>query len=155
MPITDDNKLLTSSPLENVNIEMEDNSGSLQNSLESPPYSCLKNGSKPTYREWKKTQKNDDVLFNHKKRKVRLGKHDGKVSILISPKTRKNISREHLLLKQVKLNEMKKYLKKHNLLKSGSYAPSDVIKKMYEQSHLTGEINNSNVNNAVQNYLGE
>ena len=50
---------------------------------------------------------------------------------------------------------MKKYLKKHNLLKSGSYAPSDVIKKMYEQSHLTGEINNSNVNNAVQNYLGE
>ena len=86
LPITDDNKLLTSSPLENVNIEMEDNSGSLQNSLESPPYSCLKNGSKPTYREWKKTQKNDDVLFNHKKRKVRLGKHDGKVSILISPK---------------------------------------------------------------------
>ena len=50
---------------------------------------------------------------------------------------------------------MKKYLKKHHLLKSGSRAPPDIIKKMYEQALLGGDIRNSNKNNIIHNYLAD
>jgi len=50
---------------------------------------------------------------------------------------------------------MKKYLKNHNLLKSGSSAPPEVIKKMFEQAILSGDINNINNNNAIHNFLNE
>jgi hypothetical protein len=42
----------------------------------------------------------------------------------------KKLSSEHTRLKEIKLNDMKNYLKRHNLLKSGSNAPPDVIKKL-------------------------
>ena len=122
----------------------------------SPPYSCLKNGSKPTFRQWKQTLKNSENPNSSSNNiKYSLGKSGRKVSILVkNNETRKKISKELILLKQVKLTEMKNYLKKHNLLKSGSYAPSDVIKKIYEQSVLSGEINNSNKDGVIHNYLG-
>tara|TARA_A100001015_G_scaffold248188_1_gene285398 strand:- start:345 stop:497 length:153 start_codon:yes stop_codon:yes gene_type:complete len=48
---------------------------------------------------------------------------------------------------------MKNYLKRHNLLKSGSSAPPDVIKKIYEQALLSGNIKNVNKNSIIHNYL--
>ena len=116
-----------------------------------PQYSCMKNGSKPTYREWKRTQKNNSKTNDAK---LILGKKGRKVGILVkNSDTRKMISAEHMRLKQVKVSSMKNYLKKHNLLRSGSYAPNEIIKKMYEQSLLAGEVNNSNSTNIVENYL--
>ena len=50
---------------------------------------------------------------------------------------------------------MKNYLKRHNLLKSGSNAPPDVIKKLYEQSLLSGDVRNTNKKSIVHNYLAE
>ena len=58
-----------------------------------------------------------------------------------------------MLLKQTKLTDMKNYLKRHNLLKSGSRAPPEIIKKIYEQTILGGNIRNSNTNNIIHNYL--
>ena len=145
----------------------------------SPPYSCLKNSTLPTYREWKnKTLKNStDISCNveitdvneyisgnlasiphHQKKTLKyyLGKRGRKVAILVkNSETRKNITREHNLLKQTKLGDMKNYLKRHNLLKSGSHAPPDVIKKLYEQALLGGDIRNSNKNAIIHNYLAE
>jgi hypothetical protein len=136
----------------------------------------------PTYREWKNTtlKKSDNLEFkteqnidsntlaktqqqfeesHHPKAttlKYYLGKRGRKVSVLIkNSDTRKKISKEHILLKQTKLPDMKSYLKRHNLLKSGSNAPSDVIKKMYEQTLLGGDIRNSNKDNLIHNYLTE
>jgi len=146
--LVSDSNQKSDSILNNVDISNNESSETNQ-----PPYSSLKNGSKPTYREWKKTQKSGSDLNQIK---CILGKKGRKVSILVrNSATRKKISKEHLLLKQVKISSMKNYLKKHNLLRAGSYAPSDVIKKMYEQALLTGEVNNSNTSNAVQNYLAE
>jgi len=59
-----------------------------------------------------------------------------------------------LKIKNIVIN-MKNYLKRHNLLKSGSNAPTDVIKKLYEQSLLTGDVRNTNKNSIVHNYLAE
>ena len=67
----------------------------------------------------------------------------------------KKISSEHTRLKESKINDMKNYLKRHNLLKSGSKCPPDIIKKMYEQALLSGDIRNVNKNSIVHNYLAE
>ena len=88
--------------------------------------------------------------------KYYLGKRGKKVSVLIkNSETRKKIHIEHNLLKQTNISDMKNYLKRHNLLKSGSYAPHEIIKKLYEQSLLGGDIRNSNKNNIIHNYLAE
>ena len=88
--------------------------------------------------------------------KYHLGKRDRIVSILVkNAATRKKISNEHSRLKQAKLSDMKSYLKRHNLLKSGSQAPPDVIKKLYEQALLGGDIRNSNKDSIIKNYLAE
>ena len=188
----------------------------------APQYGCMKNGSLPTYREWKnKTLKkpihnresenresenresenresenrdtdnresdnresenresdnresenreseNRENLEKNKPQKYKLskrsttlkyylGKRGRSVGVLVkNATTRKKIMDEHNLLRQTKLSDMKNYLKRHNLLKSGSRAPPDIIKKMYEQSLLGGDIRNSNKNNVIHNYLAE
>jgi len=193
---------------------------------ETPPFGCLKNGSKPTWRQWKSTTqkvyqdpektyliekpkltdndlmtsdistisfnnkvnefsdrelklenlrqklKQDEVKEKKKKQKVKettstlkkktmkienkYGKQKNRVSVLVkNSTTRKNIQKEHNLLKQKSIEEVKKYLKKHYLLKVGSNAPNDVLRKMYEASHLCGDIKNVNSNSLVHNYLND
>ena len=170
-------------------------------SEKKPQYSCLKNGSLPTFREWKnKTLKKSSEqheqpesstqfelselpqvessefteslklkdennternLGQNNKLKTKtlkycLGKRGRKISVLIkNSDTRKKITGEHNKLKEIGLSDMKKYLKRHNLLKSGSYAGPDIIKKMYEQALLGGDIRNSNKTNLIHNYLAE
>lgn len=185
------------------------NDNLINNDQNKPTYGCMKNGSLPTYREWKnKTLKKSTIVSNpininidenrsydnidHKvenfreedkidreseykeyleenkqqkpyklsKRsttlKYHLGKRGRSVGVLVkNATTRKKVSDEHNLLRQTKLSDMKSYLKRHNLLKSGSRAPPDVIKKMYEQSLLGGDIRNSNKTNVIHNYLAE
>jgi hypothetical protein len=86
--------------------------------------------------------------------KYTLGKKDKKVSVLIkNAYTRKNIVEDIARIKETKITDMKKYLKQHNLLKSGSKCPPDVIKKLYEQSFLCGIIKNNNKENLIENFL--
>ena len=48
---------------------------------------------------------------------------------------------------------IKNYLYEKNLIKRGSEAPNDILRKMYEDSILSGNISNSNSDNLVFNYL--
>jgi len=150
--------------LQDFPIEKQENLDNL------PQYGCLKNGSLPTFRQLHNStvkRDSDDVSDStipkikstNKKNvtfKYNLGKKHKIVSVLIkNVSTRKKICSEHTSLKEIKLNDMKNYLKRHNLLKSGSNAPPDVIKKLYEQSLLTGDVRNTNKNSIVHNYLAE
>ena len=182
--------------------------------VKQPSYSCLKNGSRPTYRELhNQTMRNsgtlqqqgikiqipDDCLLNNKtsdviarnkilrdtkqqykldiggqslvnhtqcvnkkpkrQKKVRtvkykLGKIDHKVGVLIkNHSTRKLVQRELAILKQKKLSEIKSYLREKNLLKAGSDAPPDVLRQLYEQSILSGEVKNISAENEIHNFL--
>ena len=47
------------------------------------------------------------------------------------------------------------YLRKHNMIKAGSNAPHDVLRQLYQSSHLAGEINNKSNDNLIHNYLAE
>lgn len=88
--------------------------------------------------------------------KRKLGKVDGtrKVSVLIkSRESRKNVQTEKVKLGQVSVIDIKKYLKDKSLIRSGSKAPNDVLRKMYEQSILAGDISNKSGSVLLHNYV--
>jgi hypothetical protein len=87
--------------------------------------------------------------------KVGKSKLHPKVSVLVSNKTiRNNISTKSQLLKQIPIEEVKKHLIKHGLIKIGTIAPNDVLRKMYESSVLIcGELNNHNPDNLLYNFV--
>lgn len=78
------------------------------------------------------------------------------IGVLIKNRhTRRRISKEKDLLKKKSILEVKNYLRKYNLLKAGSDAPSDVLRTMYEQSILAGEVNNESKETLVHNYYSK
>jgi len=181
---------------------------------EAPPHGCLKNGSKPTFREWAnkmlhkpvETIKNmfgggddgggdgggdgtqsqglsemDDggsssgganktLTRSHerpeniagmrvkirktRKKKYRIGKHDDVVGVLLKNKeAQRHIQKQHLALKQKTIGEIRKHLYEHHLLKIGSNAPPDVLRRMYEDSILTGDVKNTNKGVLLHNFM--
>ena len=78
-----------------------------------------------------------------------------KVSVLVSNKTLRNkVSTQSQLLKQVPIQDVKKYLMKRGLIKIGSIAPQDVLRKMYESSiMICGEVQNHNPDNLLYNFI--
>ena len=96
---------------------------------------------------YKKVKKIKTFKFN-------LGKKDNKIGVLIKDrKTRKLVQHEHSLLKQKPILEVKKYLRDKNLIKNTSDAPNDVLRQLYEQCLLSGDIENKSTNTLVHNFL--
>jgi hypothetical protein len=148
---------------------------------DSLPYSNLKGGTKPTYKEWlrltqktkpttntnttiqnvkikdmisKKPKKMINVKTTTRTLKYNLGKHGRTVSVLIKNRnTRKKIKQEHTILKQKPINEVKDFLRQKNLIKAGTSAPNNVLREMYEQSILTGDVSNNSKDNLIHNFL--
>jgi hypothetical protein len=89
------------------------------------------------------------------KRKYTLGKSKiGKsVAVLVKDRrTRKSILNAQKDLKRKQINDIKTYLREHNLIKVGSNAPNDVLRKLYESAMLAGEITNSNAETLLHNF---
>ena len=155
-----------------------------------PTWGCLKNGSLPTFRDWKRgTQKvdhNSDITtekynkitsmmkakteipqpklrYRKQKKTIRRtykvgrSKIFSKIAVLISNKTiRNNIMNKSQQLKQIPINDTRKYLVKHGFIRVGSSAPNDVLRKMYETCKLIcGEVENHNSENLLYNYLND
>jgi len=133
------------------------------NAPQEPPYGILKRGNKPTFRQWhKRTQKNRPSISKPKelvqqiRKKYSLGKNKNRVSIFLkNKKTRKKIQDEMSSLKKIPIDQVKEYLRKHNMIKAGSNAPHDVLRQLYQTSHLAGEINNKSNDTLIHNYLAE
>ena len=77
------------------------------------------------------------------------------IGVLISNKTIRNrISTEAQLLKQTPIHDVRKFLIKKGLIKVGTNAPNDVLRKMYETVSLVcGEIQNHNPENLLFNFI--
>ena len=92
------------------------------------------------------------------KRKYTLGRSNIKktVSVLIKDRgTRKKVLTAQKDLKRRNINDIKAYLKEHNLIKTGSNAPNDVLRKLYESAMLSGEITNNNTETMLHNLSKE
>jgi len=91
-----------------------------------------------------------------RKIKYILGKKKGanQVGILLKNReTQKNIKAEVSSLKSKSIQEIKDYLRKKNLIKLGSESPNDVLRKLYEDSILSGGVENDNSENLLHNFL--
>jgi len=102
--------------------------------------------------------KKDTILKTiNRKRTIKifkLGKKEGKVGVLVkSGKTRKKIREEHKILHSKCILEVKRYLRKHNLIKAGTAAPENILRKLYEDSFLAGDIYNRNADILLHNYI--
>lgn len=109
-------------------------------------------------KELKNTESNKQYFKHTIKRKFTLGKSPNmrRISVLIkNGKTRKNILNSQKQLKQTDIKDVRKYLKHHGIIKTGSTCPNDILRKTFEMSMLAGEITNTNKDNLLHNYLAD
>ena len=131
--------------LGNVTFEKNDKFDTRKEKLEN-----LKNMMK------KEKPKKRKIKTRRIRRKITLGKVKNKVGVLVKSKqTRKNIKGEVSVLKKKPIQEIKTYLKKHNLIKIGSQAPDYIFRTMYENAYLSGDINNKNDEILLHNWSKE
>jgi len=76
-----------------------------------------------------------------------------RVSILLKDNaTRKIITDAKNNLKRKSINEVRNYLKDRGLLKNGSRAPNDIIRKTYESAILAGSVVNRSIDTHLYNF---
>lgn len=109
-------------------------------------YSSLKNGSKPTFRQLKgpKTIKQFSCF----------GKKNDTVRVLIKKEddytaVEKDIDK----LKKHPMTKIRNYLRTRKLYKIGSTAPDDILRDIYVNANLTGEVENKSSDALIHNYL--
>ena len=101
-------------------------------------------------------KKCDKKITKKKTKKYKLGKRNRTISVLIhNNKTRKNIQNEINELKQTKMSDIKNDLKKKGLIKVGCIAPNNILRTMYENAVLCGDVVNKSSENLIHNYMSE
>jgi hypothetical protein len=110
--------------------------------------------------ELKSKFKNEEPVYIKKitKKKYTLGKSKNyrKVGILIKDmNTRKKIIDSHKNLKTHDIQDIKTFLRNKGLIKIGNHTPTDILRKMYESSILSGDITNINKDILLHNLLND
>ena len=134
-------------PLFNLNTQFEERADKLEKLKDK--FKEINQPTKP-----KKTK----IKTRRIRRKITLGKNrkGGFIGVLVkSKKTRKNVKKEVDVLKHKSIQEVKEYLRKHNLTKIGSNAPDHILRTTYENAYLSGDINNSNPDILLHNWHKE
>jgi len=153
-------------------IEAEKEKSNIEEKIVDKPYGNLKNGIKPTYKQMysevnhkepsesrteiqpEHSEQNPIILEEKEiKKTFKLGKSGKIVSVLIkNNKSRKKVEDAKTEHKKTHVSTIKNYLKKHNLIKFGSTAPTKLLREMYETSELCGGISNENKNVLIHNF---
>jgi hypothetical protein len=121
------------------------------------PYGCLKQGKKPTFKQWNTTVKSQPVTTTKSiKRYSSFGKVPNRRTIRVLIK---NTSMQNKIEKEIKtlhthsMEKIREYLLKRGLYKIGSNAPDDLLRKIYEESYTTGNVENKNSDLLLHNFL--
>ena len=110
--------------------------------------------------ELKSKFKNEEPVYIKKviKKKYTLGKSKNyrKVGILIKDmNTRKKIIESYKKLKTHDIQDIKSFLRNKGLIKIGNYTPTDILRKIYESSILSGDVTNINKDILLHNLLND
>lgn len=90
------------------------------------------------------------------RRKMKLGKSlkTRSIGVLIkNVNTRKQVVKAQQELKRIPITDVRKYLRQHGLLKTGSTAPNDILRKMFECAMMSGDVTNVNKDTLLHNLL--
>jgi hypothetical protein len=105
-------------------------------------------------------EKEENIPRQYLKRTVRrkftLGKSDKlrRVAVLLKDKqTRKNVIDVQHELKKTTMQDVRKYLRQHGIIKIGSTAPNEILRKTFETAMLAGEITNINKDTLLHNFM--
>jgi hypothetical protein len=126
--------------------------------IQTPIINNLSVNNEVIKREPEKIKTTKKLLKKTIHKKYTLGKSNIKRTVAVLLKdnnTRKNIINAQKDLKGKSVNDVKTYLRHHNLIKIGSNAPNDVIRKIYESAMLAGEITNNNKDIMLHNFIKE
>ena len=129
----------------------EKNSEHLEKEFSEPPYGCIKNGNKPTFRRWSQSAPKKTKTI---KQYASFGKnkHTSTVRVFIQHDKRK-LDTETRALDKHDMNKVRTYLKTHGLLKVGSTAPDDILRESYKNSILAGNIHNNSKDVLLHNFM--
>ena len=87
-------------------------------------------------------------------RTYKLGKINNKVSVLIkNNKTIKKIDDEIQLINKLPIKNIRKYLREKNLIKHNTESPENVLREIFKNSLLSGDISNKNKKLLFYNYF--
>ena len=113
-------------------------------------YGCLKNGSLPTLRQLKRSATTVKQYASFGKGKSNT------VRVLIKDReTYAKIERDKKKIDKRSMSEIRDYLRQRRLYKIGSTAPDDVLRDIYKNAVLTGNVENNNPDTLVHNFLNE
>ena len=139
---------LTKGEVEEVKVEVDvkEIEPKVEKTEKEPAFGCLKNGTKPTFRQ--------SLAPKTVKQYSSFGKKNDTVRVLIKDKsTYDGIHRDIDKLRKHNMNKIRNFLRTKRLYKVGSTAPDDVLREIYINVSLTGEIENKGSDTMIHNYL--
>ena len=130
--------------------------------VKHPTYGCLKHGKTPTFRQTRahsaplEPPKITKARPNTIKHYTSFGKKNSTVRVLVKTvKDFKTIDAEKRKLDKHSLADICTYLTARNLYNPGSDAPEDVLREIYRNAFLAGNVSNSNPETLIDNYMSE
>ena len=132
-------------------------------SLKKPTYGCLKNGKIPTFRQSRqnvtfepKSDRSKQKAANTIKQYAEFGRNrrNGTVRVLVpGSKEVAKFNKDKKNLEKHSLVDIIAYLSERNLYSAGSNAPEEVIREIYRNAVIAGEVNNTNPKVFLDNYV--
>ncbi len=153
------------------------------NKSKEPEYGILKNGNKPTYRNYmnsinnnnnntnaginnnntaiensilNSSSNNNSTTTTNETNKIKLGLNYRKRTAKVQirgKKSRRKIKKQIKEYDKESITEIKNFLYNNSLIKCGTNAPHDVLRELYKSAKLTGKVKNSNGEVLLHNYF--
>ena len=83
-----------------------------------------------------------------------IGRRDNVISVLLKNlDLRERVNKEIDAIRKHKISDIRKTLKKCNIIKTGSTAPVDILREIYENSTLAGKIKNKSPEILLHNFI--
>jgi hypothetical protein len=126
-----------------------------------PSYGCLKGGKIPTYKQFTRRSslqqpversRRPSTTFKHYRKCGKIQNNTVRV-LLADQKMMNGIERDKKKLEKHSLAAVCDYLAKRNLYSAGSDVPEDILREIYRNAHLAGNVHNHDSDIMINNFL--